>query len=246
MKTLNLCLHAGAQQVDREVLSTSRTPEATESWTPIPHFELIDQVERALGGQNLRVVNEAHALGRDGQRYFGLLQVANCIDTEEYSYVVGLRNSHDKSFPAGLVVGSQVFVCDNLAFSGEIKIARRHTTFIRRDLPGLTARAVGQLADKWMDEGKKIEAMKSTELNNERAHHLLIKALDCRAIVATDVPKVLREFRAPKHPEFAADMNVWRFFNAVTEVNKGCGIFNLPRRTQALYGLLHSEMTILN
>jgi hypothetical protein len=29
-----------------------------------------------------------------------------------------------------------VFVCDNLAFSGEIKIARKHTRFIVRDLPG--------------------------------------------------------------------------------------------------------------
>jgi hypothetical protein len=33
--------------------------------------------------------------------------------------VLGLRNSHDKRFPAGLVGGSAVFVCDNLAFSGE-------------------------------------------------------------------------------------------------------------------------------
>ena len=58
---------------------------------------------------------------------FGLLEVANCQQTEDYAYVLGLRNSHDKRFPAGLAVGASVFVCDNLSFSGEIKIGRKHT-----------------------------------------------------------------------------------------------------------------------
>jgi hypothetical protein len=28
--------------------------------------------------------------------------------------VIGLRNSHDKSFPAAIAMGSSVFCCDNL------------------------------------------------------------------------------------------------------------------------------------
>ena len=55
--------------------------------------------------------------------------------SEDYCWVLGLRNSHDKTFPAGIVAGASVFVCDNLSFSGEIKFARKHTRFIVRDLP---------------------------------------------------------------------------------------------------------------
>jgi hypothetical protein len=48
----------------------------------------------------LHVVSEAHGLAHDGQRYFGLLQVANGSNPEDFGLVVGVRNAHDKSFPA--------------------------------------------------------------------------------------------------------------------------------------------------
>ncbi len=41
-----------------------------------------------------------------------------------------VRNSHDKTFPAGIVAGTQVPVCDNLSFAGEISLARKHTSNI--------------------------------------------------------------------------------------------------------------------
>lgn len=44
--------------------------------------------------------------------------------------VLGLRNSPDKMFPAGIVAGASVFVCDNLSFSGVINLARKHPRFI--------------------------------------------------------------------------------------------------------------------
>jgi hypothetical protein len=54
---------------------------------------------------------------------------------QSYQYVLGLRNSNNKRFAAGMVIGIAPFVCDNLAFSGEVKLARKHTVYIKRDLP---------------------------------------------------------------------------------------------------------------
>jgi hypothetical protein len=50
-----------------------------------------------------------------------LVQVANGLNPEDFGLVAGVRNSHDKSFPASLVLGASMFVCDNLSFSGEVK-----------------------------------------------------------------------------------------------------------------------------
>lgn len=94
---LNLCLHCGAQQVDREQVGSVSTPARTRSWVPIPHHRLLDQVERTLAACGMRVVNQAHGLLGDGQRYFGLLEVVNGLAAKDYGLVVGLRNSHDKS-----------------------------------------------------------------------------------------------------------------------------------------------------
>ena len=59
-------------------------------------------------------------------RYFGLMEIHTQKASDDYCWVLGLRNSHDKIFPAGIVVGAAVLVCDNLSFSGEIKFARKH------------------------------------------------------------------------------------------------------------------------
>ena len=243
MNQSNLILHCGAAKVERAQLTRIVTPEGDRTWCPIPHETLVSEVTSALTRANMRIVTEAHGLSADGARYFGLLQVANDEQQGDYSYVLGLRNSHDKRFPAGLVVGSSVFVCDNLSFSGEIKIARKHTRFIVRDLPGLVSGAVGQLGERWHAQAERINAYRSHELTDVQAHDLVIRALDNRAITVTQVPTILDEWRTPRHPEFAADgKTAWRFFNAVTEAAKGSGLWALPQRTQALHGLLDGEV----
>ena len=235
---LNLMTHAGAMKVERDQLKGIATPEATQTWTPIPHWALLGGVQAQIEGQGLHVVAEAHALGRDGARYFGLLQLTNGSNPEDYSLVVGLRNSHDKSFPAGLVVGSGVFVCDNLAFSGEVVIGRKHTKFINDDLPNLISRAVGKLGDMRRSQDARIAAYKGTQINDAQAHDLVVRALDADVVPVTRVPAVLKEWRTPSHPEFASAKTGWRLFNAFTEVMKSSSVFERPRTSLALHGIV--------
>jgi hypothetical protein len=238
MKELNLMIHAGGHRVDRVRITDVTAPARTETYQPIPHHTFLDGVQSTLERAGLRVIAEAHALAKNGARYFGLLQLQSAIEAMDYSLVLGLRNSHDKSFPAGLVVGSGVFVCDNLAFSGEIRIARKHTVNINRDLPNLIGRAVGRLNDMRGLQDRRIAAYKATEITDTQAHDLLIQALDARIVTATRIPAVLGEWRAPRHAEFAQDRNVWRLMQAFTEVAKGTSVFDRPRATQAMHALL--------
>ncbi|MCY2929802.1 MAG: DUF932 domain-containing protein [Planctomycetota bacterium] len=236
---LNLILHCGSRQASRELVERCPTPPPTPTWVPIAHHQLLERVESSLTATGLRVVNQAHALSADRMRYFGLLEVVNGNGHADYALVIGVRNSHDRTFPAGLAVGSAVFACDNLSFSSEIVIARRHTRFIERDLPGLVDQAVGRLGDLRGLQDERIALYKQTALNDVRAHHLTIKAVDARIVPVTRVPHVLREWRRPSHEEFARDgKTAWRFMNAVTGAAKGGNLLQLPRRTQALHGLL--------
>ena len=232
----NMILHCGGKAAGRAELELVHTPEPTKTWTPIPHTRLIDEVKAALVTKTIDVVAESHALAREGNRYFGLLQVSNRSRQEDFAYVVGLRNSHDQSYPAGLVVGSRVFVCDNLSFSGEISVARKHTSNILRDLQGLTCKAVGFLAERWLDQEQRIEGYKGFEVDDAGAHDLVVRALDARVITTHQLPKVVAEWREPRHAEFEARTG-WSLFNCFTEVLKGTNVFSLPPRTKALHGL---------
>lgn len=243
MNKTNLILHCGARSVSREQLEQIATPDRTDSWVPIPHIRMVQEVERALTASNMRIVSEAFGVTDEGKRMFGLLQVANCQDTQDYAYVVGLRGSLDKSLARGFAVGSSVFVCDNLAFSSEIVFHRKQTVNILHDLPNLVDTAIGQLSTRWNDQGKRIEAYKNAELTLKSAYSLLVEAADAEVFPWARGYDILQEFKAPRHPEFK-DKTVWSFFNAVTEnlkprssESKASGLWTLPARTGRLHKL---------
>jgi hypothetical protein len=237
MRQSKLFLHCGAAPATREQVAGVATPDRTDTWVPIGHAKLLAGVQESLSRSGLHVVTESHALTHDGNRYFGLLQVANGDNSGDFGLVVGVRNSHDKTFPAALVLGASVFVCDNLSFSGEVKLARKHTARIGRDLPQLVDRAVGMLGDLRHTQERRFAAYQQHELTDTHAHDLVIQALDARVLPVTRVPDVLKEWREPRHPEFRDGRTGWRLFNSFTEILKG-NLGELPRRTQALHGVL--------
>jgi hypothetical protein len=227
---VNLVLHCGARHVERPAVVEAPTPTASATWVPVPHHRLLEQVESTLVASGMKVANEAHALWNDGLRYFGLLEVTNGAPHDDYGLVIGLRNSHDKTFPAAIAMGSAVYICDNLAFSAEVTIARRHTRFIERDLPRIVHTAVGRLSDMRGQQDERIRTYKKTELSDPAAHDLVIRAVDATVLPVTKVPEVLAEWRTPSHEEFAADgKTLWRFHNAMTHVWKGRNLAALPR-----------------
>jgi len=240
-----LVLHAGSNASTVEQVQAVQTPEATKSWYPIPHGELYGRVKTTLQESGMTIVQEAHALWREGARYFALMEVRNGDNARDFGLVVGLRNSHDKSFPAALALGNRVFVCDNLSFSGEIKLSRKHTTYIWRDLPGLVQRAVGKLADLRHLQATRIEAYKGSDLAEEaKVHDLVVRAVYARALPGSQVIDVINEWRKPRHEEFS-DRTVWSLFNCFTEVYKQSSLTLLPSRSQALHGLLDGHVGLL-
>ena len=236
MKACNLVLHCGGASVDRDAVRSVPTPLSTPTWTPIPHLRLVEQVERALRAAHYEIVTQAHALSHSGDRYFGLIQVVSARSNPDYSLVLGLRNSHDKRFPAGLVAGAQVFVCDNLSFHGEVELSRKHTRFIGRDLPLLTERAIGQLQESWHSQEKRIDRYMGHAIADRDAHDLMVRAVDVGVCPVTVLPKIVQEWREPSHAVFR-ERTVWSLFNGFTEALKG-NLGLLPARTQALHGLM--------
>lgn len=232
-----MLLHCGAERVSREELFQVPTPKASDTWFPLSHRTIVGEVETQLKATGFQITEEAHALSHDGARYFGVLSVTvQNRQKSDFGWVVGLRNSHDKSFPAGLVAGSHTFVCDNLAFIGEVKISRKHTKFAYRDLRHLTARAVGQLGDRFRGLDQRIEAYRSEPVADWLAHDLSVRAVDCGAITATQIPEVLQEWRKPSHDAFQP-RNAWSLFNAFTESLKTINPHMALRRGEALHGL---------
>ena len=240
-KVVNLSLGVGSQRIDWANLKNIQAPAQSGRHYPIGHHDLVETVQRHVESRGMKIANQDHAVANEGKRYFGLMQVERRDDVnDDYGTVIGIRNSHDKRFSAGRAIGAQVFVCDNLSFSGEVNIARKHTRYILRDLDNLVERALGRLGDLRNTMDYRIDAYKNTSLSDVHGNDLLIKAFEARVIGATKLPAVLKEWRKPQHAEFQP-RTAWSMFNAFTEVMKGSNVFNMPSRTQALHGVFDAK-----
>lgn len=258
MTNFRIHLDSGGAVVNEGVVRSVKTPDPTDTHFPIPHDVLLDATRNLVASHGLEIKNEGHALAHKGDRYFGLMEVAprplarglaitdgashfgSSIVKPDFATVIGLRNSHDKAFSAGLCVGSQVFVCDNLAFSGEVTMRRKHSRHILRDLPSLLEAAMGKLMGMRAHQDLRIQAYKDTEIDNRTAHDLMVRGMRAGVIPSSKLTKVVDEWEKPSHEDFSP-RTVWSLFNAHTEVLKTRGqIWDKPRFTQALHGLMDS------
>lgn len=244
MSKNQLIVHAGGQVVPRDAVFEVVTPDSTDTWFPVSHGKVLTSVQAHLETGGYQISSEQHCLSHEGNRYFGILTLAS-ERTPDYTWAVGLRNSHDKTFPAGLSAGTRVFVCDNLAFNGEITVSRKHTRFIMRDFEQLTLNAVGKLANQLGKMDDRVERYKNHTLDDLHAHDLMVRAIAAQVIPLTRLQDVLREWREPQHTEFQV-RNLWSFFNAITETFKGVNPDLAIKRGGALHGLLDSVVGLLD
>src|SRR3977135_4438517 len=120
-----LIAHAGAEYIAREGLKLLETPASTESWTPIPHYNLVVALEGQLKARGISIVKEQFAVQK--AKLFGVIDTDYGV-TEEGGAAIGIRTANDKSLALQLAIGYRVFICDNMAFHGDlIAFKRKHT-----------------------------------------------------------------------------------------------------------------------
>jgi hypothetical protein len=212
------------------------------SYQPVAHHDVVNRTRDSLAKGGFAIQDEVHSLARDNKHYFGLFAVdhPNRVATDR-GCVVGVRNSHDKTFPAGLCAGDAPFVCDNLIFTNTIKLARRHTCNILNDLDFMINRALGKLFGFWHGQDSRIEAYKNFEISNSHANDLIIRACKAGALPKSKIMDVVNQWESSDHPEFW-DRNVNSLYNAFTEVYKG-NLVQLPNRSDVLHSVFDSEVS---
>lgn len=214
-----LTIHRGGWEASKADLASVPIPDSTESYHPVPYHRFIEEVELHVPRFGLSVRSAMFALAREGGQMFGVLTCSNCTPDRDYALAIGVRNSYDRSLAVGLTLGSRVFCCDNLAFSGEVTMHRKHTVNVFRDLPDLIYRMLSQVASMRQRTDGEIAAMKGREVGAVLAHHLMVEAVRSDVLPSSRLPKVIEAWEHPHHPEFAA-RTAWSLFNAFTEVQK--------------------------
>jgi hypothetical protein len=237
-----LVLHCGGRNVTWDELQKIPTPKPSGSHYPIPHHHFVEMVADGLAYHGYEVKTAAYAVAGDmGQRFFGVMSLFNRDNHMEW--VLGIQGAHDKSSCRRGMLGTRVFVCDNMAFSGKavFEFSRKHTMYIMRDLPMIVSRRLAGLSVAIHSENDRVERMRNSQLaGSVRVNDAIMRLYRGGAITATQISHVLREWSrsgvpgghdGPCDPAMR-ELTPWRLLNCVTEINRENPIEDTPRRTQ--------------
>jgi hypothetical protein len=205
-------------KIGRSTLAQIPVPTATATHKPVPHHEIVEALIETLGFRHIGVVGEEYAVSSDGMKMFGVIDLQSQM--EGCRFAIGLRNSHDKSFRLALTVGYRVFVCSNMAFSGDFSpvLAKHSKSF---NLIDTLAVGMDRIQRNFEPLQRQLETWRQTQITDDRAKLILYQAFVEGELEAPRslLPEVHRLYFNPQYQEFAA-RTLWSLSNAFTSAFK--------------------------
>jgi hypothetical protein len=236
-----LLSHTDTDLVSRERLALVETPDATRSFKPVPHIELIDTLELVLKLNDITIRNEQFALRRDGSTLFGVLQLAY-QDTPDGMAALGLRTSNNRTMSIQICAGLSVFVCDNMVFRGDlIALNRKHTAGLH--LRTEINHAVLRFQDHFGRLTGEIADMKERAVSDADAKAILHDVFVQRILPIRLLPEASNLYFEPFVDEFRP-RTAWSLHNAFTAVAKEMPITTRMPAIQELgryFGMTNGE-----
>jgi hypothetical protein len=203
--------------VPREFLSTIPTPESTDTFKPIPHAELINQIMDSLWYRRMNVVRDEYAVSSDGMKMFGLIELD--IEYKGVRFAIGIRNANDKSMRVAMVAGYKVTVCSNMMLQGDFNpmLSKHSKNF---DLQDNLSIACDRIQRNFGNLHREITAKQERIIEPAFARELCYKAFTEGKFPISLLRTVHHEyFEKPSYEEFAKP-TLWSLENAFTTAFK--------------------------
>lgn len=212
--TSTLCTHAGAFKASYEDLKAMKDPEKLgRIHTPVRHDVFVDGLREAVLMAGLQIEREQFAIMRGGAKLFGVMDFSS--KDKRVGACMGFRHGNDRSMRIKVVAGIRVFVCDNMALSGDqVLLNYLHTrTF---DPKAECIAAVSQYLEARHNFTSTIDRMRNATITDGRAKELIYDAIIRQDVLPLRMlPEVDRAYFA-KETEDVKDRTVWGLHNSFT------------------------------
>lgn len=171
-------------KINRAELALVPTPQSTATHQVLPHIEIVQSLEEALGFRHISIASEEYAVTKDGKNFFGVMTIDQGIHGAQFA--LGVRNSHSKLFRLSIVVGLRITVCSNLCFSGDFNIVlAKHTRHF--SLKNSISIGVDEAQRGFEPMQKRVESWRQTAVSDDEARLTLFRAF------------IEDQLEAPKH-----------------------------------------------
>lgn len=209
-----------AKLTSLEALRQLPEPKALGPWhKPVPHYILVDHMLEEVDRRGWAVERRELALSQAGEALFGVLDLkpTAALQTGAGRGVsLGFRTSTNQALAIKAVAGTRVFVCDNLALSGDM------IAFQRKSTTGLDLKqAVAGGFDKFITQQQAFELsisrMAGKVIDDTTAKVLIYTLLEGGVIPVRLFDDVHRNYFHPtEEQKDCQPRTLWGLHNAVT------------------------------
>jgi len=227
-----LIAHVDTNKVTREELAAIPTPGGTDTFKPVAHIELVTSLSAILEHKGISITREQFAIRSDGSKLFGTFDLSLAGVSETSTAALGFRTANDRTMKLQMIAGLRVFVCDNMAFSGDsIIMNRKHTAGLDL-LPELMG-AVDKYFIRFNRLKEEVADLQSLTITDNEAKGLIHDAFVSDLMPIRYLPEVSKAYFNPAIPDFEP-RTAWSLHNAFSGTAKD---MNLNRRMEAMQGI---------
>lgn len=239
----HMMLHCGGMSATFEDICQIEPPEATATYRPVLHGDLVRLVEEEMHARfRLKNPVKQFGLNREGKQMFGSLtynlnestdvdlsaftarDVANPggMDMfDRYGFSIVMRNAYDKSMSVGLAGGTRTFICDNMAITGNsFRVMRRHTKNVWEDVVPMVMGKVREVAGDYGNTVRFQDSMKDKFVSLDRGYEVIGLARGTGVLTANQMGVAIDEWRSARQDKdhnFHSDRDsAYGLYNAFT------------------------------
>ena len=224
---------------EAEVLAVPE-PSFTRTWHPISHKRLINALDSSAMKASMLPLSREYSLNATGTKMFGVWQLTGSRSGQQ-DWAIGIRNSIDKSMTVGLVAGIKVFVCDNLVFSGDVVLLRKHTSGLTDDsLRQLCNNALARVKHDLGNFESWFEALNGIRIfNPTESKFLTFEAMKAGALSPGKFNEIYSSFFMADGQYSADPQTLSNWHNAITSTYHQNSLFAVAKKNEKLTRLVN-------
>jgi hypothetical protein len=191
-------------------------PQKTETYTPVPHKDLMDMVLSETDMKGFYLKKAEHQAIKDTNVL--LSRYAFTGPDTGMDFCVATLNSYNKTKPVSIGIGTQVVICENGMIAADYRIKRKHTGDAWKDLHEMIKSSVNILGDEYYRNFKiKMELSEIEVSKKEYASIIGDMFLNEKIITPTQLGIVSEEF---DKSELFPEPTAWSMYNHITQALK--------------------------
>lgn len=227
-----------------EEMKNIPAPIHTKTWKPVPHHEVMGQVEKALSTVGISILDTRIDADKAGTNVFVTHKLNFDFDEEVMKHgghpQIGWRNSHNKKFSLGFTCGKHITVCSNLVFNGTWMEFQKHDVNMNEHIiSAMTFKGTSHVIQETYKSITFEQQMLSEARGKHHADHLFMEMLRTGVVSSKQIMDLSNGFDEERE---RYGENLYSIFNAATQTFRELTLPTISERSFLLNNLIRKDM----